>query len=136
MPIEKSGDELWEERPGFAGMATILPVLLTEGYLKGRISLEKIAEVTSLNPAKLFGYYPQKGNVSIGADADLVLVDLQKEQTVDEKSTHSRFTSAFDNQKLKGWPILTIRRGEVIFREGEVTAVPGSGRVLTRNQTR
>jgi len=136
VPIEKSGDELWEERPGFAGMATILPVLLTEGYLKGRISLEKIAEVTSLNPAKLFGYYPQKGNVSIGSDADLVLVDLQKEQTVDEKSTHSRFTSAFDNQKLKGWPILTIRRGEVIFREGEVTAVPGSGRVLTRNQTR
>jgi dihydroorotase-like cyclic amidohydrolase len=133
VPIEKSGGALWEERPGFAGMATILPVMLTEGYLKGRIGLETIAAVTALNPAKLFGYYPQKGSIEIGSDGDIVLCDLQKEQVVSPLSTHSRFTSAFEGQTLKGWPILTVRRGEVIFREGEVLALPGSGRILTRN---
>jgi dihydroorotase-like cyclic amidohydrolase len=135
VPIEKSGGALWEERPGFAGMATILPVMLTEGYLKGRIGLETIAAVTALNPAKLFGYYPQKGSIEIGSDGDIVLCDLQKEQVVSPLSTHSRFTSAFEGQTLKGWPILTVRRGEVIFREGEVLALPGSGRILTRNGT-
>lgn len=133
VPIEKSGDALWEERPGFAGMATILPVLLTEGALKGRITLEKVAEVTSLNPARVFGYYPQKGSLAVGSDADLVLVDLDKEQTVGPESTHSRFTSAFEGLKLKGWPVMTIRRGEIIFREGAVLAQPGSGRIMTRN---
>lgn len=132
VPIEKSGDALWEERPGFAGMATLLPVMLSEGVLKGRVGLEKVAEVTSLNPAKVFGYYPQKGNVAVGADADFVLVDLDKEQRVDSKSTHSQFTSAFDGLKLKGWPVMTIRRGEIIFRDGEVLAKPGSGQVVHR----
>ena len=91
VPIEKSGSALWEERPGFAGMATILPVLITFGLKPGRISLEKIAEVTSLNPARTFGYYPQKGIMAVGSDADFAIVDLDLEKTVNAASTHSRF---------------------------------------------
>jgi len=132
VPIEKSGGALWEERPGFAGMATILPVLLTEGVLKGRITLEKVAEVTSLNPARIFGYYPQKGAIAVGSDADLCIVDLNTERVVGVDTTHTQFTSAFDGVALKGWPIMTIRRGEVIFEDGEVIAKPGSGRLLER----
>ena len=70
--------------------------------------------------------------MAVGADADFVLVDLDKEQRVDSKSTHSQFTSAFDGLKLKGWPVMTIRRGEIIFRDGEVLAKPGSGQVVHR----
>ena len=132
VPIEKSGSALWEERPGFAGMATILPALITFGLKPGRISLEKIAEVTSLNPARTFGYYPQKGVMAVGSDADFAIVDLDLEKTVNAASTHSRFTSAFDEMTLTGWPTMTIRRGEVIFRDGEVLAEPGSGRIIQR----
>ena len=133
VPIIKTGKSLWEERPGFAGLATMLPVLLTEGVLKGRITLEKVAELTALNPAKLFGYYPQKGSIAVGSDADLVVVDLEREAVVGPETTHSRFNSAFDGAPLRGWPVLTVRRGEVIFKDGEVTARPGSGQLLERN---
>ena len=87
VPIIKTGKSLWEERPGFAGLATMLPVLLTEGVLKGRITLEKVAELTALNPAKLFGYYPQKGSIAVGSDADLVVVDLEREAVVGPETT-------------------------------------------------
>ena len=87
VPIEKSGSALWEERPGFAGMATILPALITFGLKPGRISIEKIAEVTSFNPARIFGYYPQKGMIAVGSDADFAIVDLNLEKTVNAAST-------------------------------------------------
>ena len=136
VPIEKSGSALWEERPGFAGMATILPALITFGYKTGRLTLEKIAEVTSLNPARVFGYYPRKGAIAIGSDADLAIVDLDLEQRVGPESTHSRFTSAFEDMTLTGWPTMTIRRGEVIFADGEVLAHPGSGVIIDRSDNR
>ena len=132
VPIEKSGGALWEERPGFAGMATILPALITFGLKPGRINIEKIAEVTSFNPARTFGYYPQKGVIAVGTDADFAIVDLDLQKRVDAASTHSRFTSAFDEMTLTGWPTMTIRRGEIIFRDGEVLAEPGSGRIIQR----
>jgi dihydroorotase-like cyclic amidohydrolase len=133
VPIRKSGGALWEERPGFAGLATILPVLLTDGVLKGRLTLERVAEVTALNPARLFGFYPPKGAIAVGFDADLVVVDLEREATVGPETTHSRYTSAFEGVPLRGWPVLTMRRGEAVFKDGQVLGRPGSGRVLERN---
>lgn len=130
VPLLKRGTDVWGERPGFAGLATVLPVLLSEGVHRGRISLEKVAEVCSYNPARLFGLYPQKGAIQVGADADLVVVDLEREAEVNEETTLSRYSSAFQGMKLKGWPVTTIRRGEVIFDEGEIRAAPGSGRLL------
>ncbi|MYK33657.1 MAG: amidohydrolase family protein, partial [Chloroflexi bacterium] len=79
-----------------------------------------------------FGYYQQKGIMAVGSDADFAIVDLDLEKTVNAASTHSRFTSAFDEMTLTGWPTMTIRRGEIIFRDGEVLAEPGSGRVIQR----
>ena len=133
VPITKTGKALWEERPGFAGMATMLPVLLTEGVLRGRITLEKVAELTALNPAQLFGFYPRKGSIAVGSDADLVIVDLEKEAVVGPETTLSLFNSAFDDATLRGWPVMTIRRGEVIFKDGLVLGKAGSGQVLQRS---
>ncbi|UWZ39492.1 amidohydrolase family protein [Dactylosporangium roseum] len=132
VPIAKSGKGFWEEAPGFAGLATMLPVVLTEGVLKGRISLEKVAETMAYNPARLFGLYPRKGTLQVGSDADLVVVDMDHEATVGPEVTQSEFPSAFEGVPLRGWPTLTMRRGEVVFRDGKVLAEPGSGQVITK----
>lgn len=132
VPILKSGRPMWEEAPGFAGLATMLPVVLTEGVLAGRISLEKVAETMCYNPARLFGLYPTKGALQVGSDADLVIVDMENEAVVGPEVTQSEFTSAFEGVPLRGWPTLTMRRGEVIFREGKVLAEPGSGRIVDK----
>ena len=130
VPILKTGAPLWDEWPGFAGLATMLPVLVTEGFLKGRIDLPKLAQVTSANPARTFGLYPQKGTIAVGSDADLVVVDLDREATVGPETTRSRYTSAFEDLPLRGWPVLTVRRGDIIFEDGAYTAPEGSGRIV------
>jgi dihydroorotase-like cyclic amidohydrolase len=99
----------------------LLPVMLSEGVSKGRISLEKLVEVCCENPAKIFGIYPQKGALAIGADADLVIIDLEKVKTVTRDMVISRgLWSVWEGWSFKGWPIMTILRGQVMMeRKGE-----------------
>ncbi len=130
VPLVKNGGALWEEKPGFAGLATMLPVVLTEGVLGGRIELETVAATMAENPARLFGLYPRKGAIAVGSDADLVAIDLETERRVGPDITHSKYTSASEGLSLRGWPVLTVRRGEVLLRDGEVSVRPGTGRVL------
>lgn len=130
VPIPKTGGDFWSEAPGFAGLATMLPVVLTEGVAAGEITIEKVAETMAYNPAKLFGIYPQKGAIQIGSDADLTIIDMDSERIVGPEVTHSNYTSAFEGLPLRGWPVLTMRRGEVIYRDGMIDAEPGSGVVV------
>jgi dihydroorotase-like cyclic amidohydrolase len=135
VPIIKTGAALWEEKPGFPGLATALPVVLTEGVAQGRITLERVAEVMAYNPARLFGLHPTKGEITVGADADLVLVDMDTVKPVCGEQTLSEYTSPFEGLELVGWPLLTVLRGEMIFRDGAVLAAPGYGRAVPRNPT-
>jgi len=130
VPILKTGATVWEERPGFAGMATMLPVLVTFGLLRGRLTPSRLAELVSANPARIFGLAPRKGAIAVGADADAVVVDTEREAPVGPAQTHSRYTSAFEGLPLRGWPVLTLRRGEVVFEDGETKLVPGTGEIL------
>jgi dihydroorotase-like cyclic amidohydrolase len=130
VPILKTGATVWEERPGFAGLATLLPVLVTFGLLRGRLTPERLAELTSLNPARTFGLAPKKGAIAVGADADAVIVDTEREAPVGPDMTHSRYTSAFEGLPLRGWPVMTLRRGEIVFTDGEVRLRPGTGEIL------
>jgi dihydropyrimidinase len=108
----------------------MLPALLTIGMHRGRLTPVGLAELTSANPAKLFGLWPRKGAIAVGFDADAVIVDLDREVAVGPDATHSRYTSAFEGMRLRGWPVLTMRRGEVVFEDGEVRLVPGTGEIL------
>lgn len=135
VPIVKTGATLWEEKPGFPGLATALPVVLTEGVAKGRISLSRLSEVMSYNPARLFGLHPTKGEIAVGADADLVVVDMEHAHPVSPERTLSEYTSPFEGAELVGWPELTVLRGEMIFRDGKVLAEPGFGRAVPRHAT-
>jgi dihydropyrimidinase len=130
VPILKTGATVWEERPGFAGLATMLPVLITFGLLRGRLTPERLAELTATSPARTFGLAPRKGAIAVGADADAVIVDVDREARVAPEMTHSRYTSAFEGLALRGWPALTMRRGEIVFADGELRLRPGTGEIL------
>ncbi|MDP9197557.1 MAG: amidohydrolase family protein [Thermoproteota archaeon] len=114
-------DDLWESLAGFPGVATMLPVMLSEGVNKNRISLERLSEVCSYNTARIFGMYPKKGTIKCGSDADLTIVDMEKEQVVtpDLLQSYSDYT-IYDGWKLRGWPTMTIVRGRMVMENGHV----------------
>ncbi|MHB9150003.1 MAG: dihydroorotase [Thermoleophilia bacterium] len=121
--------------PGYAVLQTHLPVLLHEGVNKRGVSLERLVELTSKGPAEIYGLYPKKGTIAVGSDADLVIVDLEKEQAVDESKLYSFSDfSIYNGRTLKGWPVMTVKAGEVVVEDGEVLSEPGIGSYLRRTK--
>ncbi|MGH8248646.1 MAG: dihydroorotase, partial [Gammaproteobacteria bacterium] len=134
--LAMKGDSIWEAPMGLGNISELLlPVMLSEGVNKGRISLEKVVEVCAYNPARVFGIFPRKGNIEVGADADIVVVDLAKTMTVSPRTLHSMCDwSIYDGWKFTGWPVYTILRGEVIVENGEPRPrAPGQGSYIPRN---
>lgn len=128
---KKHKKEFWNAIVGMAGVETLLPIMLSEGVNKERISLQKLVEVCSVNPAKIFGLYPRKGTVQVGSDADLTIVDLEKEADIKIENLHyiSDFTP-YEGWKLKGWPVLTMVRGNVVMEQGKVIGEEGFGKFV------
>jgi dihydropyrimidinase len=122
-------------RPGAANLQTMLPVFFSEGVVSRKMPLERFVAVTSTNAARLFGLYPRKGTIALGSDADLVLWNAERKGIVRGADEHSRagFT-LFEGFRTTGGPVLTIRRGEIVARDGQVLAGPGSGRALRRTR--
>jgi len=131
-PVPKAlKNSLWDATPGIPGAETFLPLMLSEGVNKGKISLEKLVEVCCYRPARQFGLAPRKGTLSIGSDADLVLIDLDKEAVVPQKPLYSNTDySIIAGRKIKGWPILTMLRGRIIAQDGKVVAETGKGKYI------
>ncbi|WP_200845138.1 dihydropyrimidinase [Roseomonas sp. 18066] len=118
---------------GVPGIETRLPVLFSEGVSKGRIDLPTFVRLSSANAAKLFGLQGRKGSLAPGADADLVLWNPDAERSIRQADLHHAIDyTPWEGFAVKGWPQVTIRRGEVAVRDGEVLAQPGSGRFLAR----
>ncbi len=118
--MEVKGD-VWKTISGFSSrVEALLPVMLSEGVNKGRLSLTRLVEICSENPAKAFGLYPKKGVLRVGADADLVLVDPKKKQKIDKSML---FTSAgwsvFEGWEVTGWPYMVFVRGEIALEWNE-----------------
>lgn len=126
------GHGVWEVTPGFCGSGMILPILLSEGYHKRGLSLETIANVSSRNVAAAFDL-PDKGNIELGCDADFAIVDLDKEMLVDDDTMPNCGYSVYKGLKLKGWPVYTISRGEVLQENGAVNPRRGHGSFVKRS---
>jgi len=125
--------DIWSAVPGFPGVAMLLPVLLSEGVNKGRMTLEKVAEAASYNTAKIFGLYPRKGTIQVGSDADLAVVDLDLEKKVTPELLQSASDfSIYEGRNIKGWPVMTVLRGEIIMKDGKVVGREGYGKYLKR----
>ena len=129
---ERKRGSIWEAQLSFPGIATILPLLLSEGVNRGRLSLARVAAVTSTNPARIFGL-PSKGELRPGKDADFVVVDLELEREVSAEILQSASDfSLWEGRMLRGWPVVTVCRGAVVMRDGEVVGREGHGRYLRR----
>lgn len=119
---------------GIPGLAARLPILFSEGVSKGRIGLDEFVRLTATNPARLMGL-PGKGVIAVGADADLVLWDPAKQVTITNAlMQHAIDYTPYEGLEVTGWPVATLRRGQVVMRDGVVRAEPGSGRFLPRGR--
>jgi dihydropyrimidinase len=123
-------------RPGVANLQTMLPMLYSEGVRNRKITLQQFVKLTSSNAAKLFGLYPRKGHIGLGSDADLVIFDPHRTRIIEPSFLKSKSDySVYEGWRVTGWPVVTIRRGEIVFQEDHVIGKPGSGELLHRKAT-
>ena len=119
---------------GVPGVGSRLPLLFSEGVSAGRIDLNTFVQLTATNPAKLFGLYPRKGTIAVGADADLVLWDATKRVTMTNALLqHVIDYTPYEGMEITGWPVATVLRGKLAMQDGKVIAEPGSGEFLARD---
>jgi dihydroorotase len=121
--LEEKAKPYPESPSGMAGVETLLPLLLDHVH-GGRLSLSRLVDLTSAGPARVFGI-EGKGRIAEGADADLVLVDRERRQTITNGSIRSRCGwTPFDGREVTGWPVATVLRGRVVMRDGELLGAP------------
>ena len=131
---ERGRDNIWLAPNGIPGVETSLAVFLNAAN-EGWLTLERIVEMTSYNPSRVYGLAPEKGEIRIGADADLVAVDMKLVKTYRKEDIHSKSKwSPYCGITLKGWPVLTVVRGEVVCRNGEITGKLGHGNYIKRKK--
>jgi dihydropyrimidinase len=127
------GTFVHELLPGASHLQTLLPLLYSDGVRKGKITVQKFVEVSSTNPARLFGIYPRKGVIQPGADADIVVFDGDKTVEIRLEDMKSRQDfEIYEGEKFTGWPIMTLSRGDIIVDNGRVNATAGRGRLVRR----
>ncbi len=131
---EAEGVNIWTAFPGIPGVQTMVSILVSEGYNKGRLSLSKLVEVLSTNAAKQYGLYPKKGAMYIGSDADFTIIDLEKEWTIDEKDTYSMAKyNPLHGIQLKGKPVKTVVRGTLVYDDKDgIVGEEGFGEFIKR----
>jgi dihydropyrimidinase len=115
----------------------MLPMYFSEGVGKRELPLSRFVETTSTNPARIFGLYPKKGAIRAGSDADVVLWDPGRAGVVSAEADLSKSDySVYEGWAVTGWPVITIRRGEVLYENGRVTGQSDSGRLISRDRWR
>ncbi|MFT4174513.1 MAG: dihydropyrimidinase [Rhodocyclaceae bacterium] len=116
---------------GIPGVETRLALLWSEGVMSGRIDPQTFVALTSTNVAKIYGLYPRKGTIAIGADADLVIWDESQRFTLSNEQLHHCVDyTPYEGMTLKAWPATTLSRGEVVWDGRAPVAAPGRGRFL------
>ena len=118
---------------GAPGVETRMSVIFSEGVMKGRISINKFVEVTSTNPAKIYGMYPQKGAIAVGSDADVVIMDKNKVVTITKSMLHENVDyTPYEGIEVRGYPVLTIVRGKIAVKNNEFIGEDGYGKFIKR----
>ncbi len=116
-PDEKTRPDIWTVDCGFPGVETQMPLMLTE-INKGRATINDYVRWSAESPAKIWGLYPRKGTLTVGSDADIAIVDLKREWTVDDAMIQSRAKiSPWHGRKASALPIHTIVRGRFVMKD-------------------
>ena len=118
---------------GGPGLENRLQMIHEFGVRGGRISLNRMVELLSTNPAKLFGLYPRKGTIAVGSDADIVVFDPEKQVTISASTHHSKSDyNLFEGTEVTGVPEVVLLRGSVLVENDELVASPGVGQFIAR----
>jgi allantoinase len=134
-PLPKTPNaDVWTQLPGAGnGLEPLLPVVATEALRRG-ISLQRVIDLLSTAPSRVFGLYPRKGTIAVGADADFAVLETNGKRKLDaqELEYHEQEKwSPYDGWEVTVWPVYTILRGRVIAAEGAVVGEPGYGELVT-----
>jgi dihydropyrimidinase len=116
---------------GIPGIETRLPLLFSATQFDGRLTLNEFVDLTTTRPAKLYGLFPRKGVIAVGSDADFAIWDPDKRVTIrNELLHHAVDYTPYEGIEVRGWPIMTISRGEIVYAEDEVMSRAGRGQFL------
>jgi dihydroorotase len=130
LPIDDQVRDIWRVAAGIAGVETTLGLMLTHGVNAERLGLERLVSAFAERPAQVWGLWPRKGSLAIGADGDMTIVDLQREGVIRGAALHGKHgLTPFDGWSTRGAAVATIVRGRVVMREGHLTGEPGWGRL-------
>jgi dihydropyrimidinase len=118
---------------GVPGLETRLPLLFSEGVLKGRLTLNEFVALTSTNAAKIYGLHPRKGSLAIGSDADITIWDPKWGRTITQDMLHDNMDyTPYEGMEVTGWPRIVIIRGRVAVEEETLKLDRGAGEFLKR----
>jgi dihydroorotase-like cyclic amidohydrolase len=125
---ERGWENIFDAPSGGTGVETSLSLMLDSTH-KGLITLERMIKIFSENPAKIMKLYPRKGALVPGAEADIVIIDPKKEYKIKGENLHSKQkVTAFEDHRVRGKPVFTIVRGEIVMEQGEIIGKPGYGK--------
>jgi dihydropyrimidinase len=121
---------------GIPGVGARLPILFSEGVVKGRISANDFVAVTATNHAKTYGLYPRKGTIAVGSDADIAIWDPERKGTISNANQHHGADyTPYEGLAVTGWPVLTMVRGRTIMRDGALVGRAGDGGYVSRERS-
>jgi dihydropyrimidinase len=119
---------------GAPGIETRMSLVYDGGVRSGKISWNRFVELTSTSPAKIFGLFPRKGTVAPGSDADLVVFDPDRKQTLSAKTLHMKVDyNPYEGREVTGVSETVLSRGRVVVENGKFTGKAGAGSFLKRN---
>jgi dihydropyrimidinase len=116
---------------GNVGAEARMGIAWSEGVVKRGMTLERFAQITSTNAARIFGLYPQKGAIAAGSDADIVFIDPSINKTLTVDDFHVTDYSPWEGWEVSGWPVFTMLRGKVLVENGQLLSNTSYGRQFT-----
>jgi len=132
LELKLRGRTIEDVTGGNVGAEARMGIGYSEGVVKRGMTLERFADITSTNAARIFGLYPRKGAIAAGSDADLVLIDPSVRKTLVRDDFHVTDYSPWEGWTVTGWPVTTLLRGKVIVDHGRLLGTTSDGRQLTR----
>jgi dihydropyrimidinase len=132
LDVKLRGNKIDDVTGGNLGAEARMGIVYTEGVVKRGMSLQRFADVTSTNAARILGLYPRKGVIAPGSDADICLIDPSIKRKLSVSDFHVSDYSPWEGWEVAGWPVMTILRGQPIMENGEMRGTLGAGRLIPR----
>ena len=133
LEVKLDGQTIEDVTGGNLGAEARMGIVFTEGVVKRGMTLERFAEVTATNAARILGLYPRKGAIAPGSDADITILDPTKRGKIRKEDLHESDYSPWEGHDIFAWPVTTILRGKVMVDGAKYFGAPGSGQYLKRN---